>query len=125
MLKNINDCLDANEGFVPSLVHEHLKDATLPEIAGADRGEYVDVHLPALREFWNGALPPPMGDLPEEVLELTVGHDPTRERPHGQHLFVGLTLPREAQPPQSEHFRSERSYVVDRVTTSLSMGGDE
>jgi hypothetical protein len=130
---------DLLHAFPPSpnalldLLRARIDDSMLLEIARADYGMDADEHLAAVRAIRDtGAVPAPMGWVPQEVLELIRWSEPgdpewkpgsTGERGHLMRAFACAALLRAAAEPENA-LDGENATLAQLVASTLVLGED-
>lgn len=115
------------------LARAHVDDAMLREIAAADYGMQADEHLAALRVIRDtGAVPAPMGWVPQEVLELIRWSEPddpawkpgsAGQRGHRMRAFACAALLRASgEPANALTLDVSNSTLAQMLASALALG---
>lgn len=122
-----------------ALIFEHLDDSMLVEIAKADYGDDVDIHLAALHQIRANKIPIPMQWHPGEVLCLTRWTEwdslNTQDRAistrnHWMRLFACTALIWASLEPENyeykaedwNHLEGEDSTIIQLFDSALNLG---
>lgn len=124
-----------------ALIFEHVDDSMLVEIAHADYGEDVDLHLEALQQCRSQNIPIPMPWHPGEVLALTRWTTPEQLKSQGREieqrgqwmrLFACTVMIWASLEPENYEYsyahwanlEGEDSTIIQLIDSALSLGDE-
>jgi hypothetical protein len=140
-LSLLANCLEPADQLLLDLIFDRVDDAMLLEIAQADYGDDVAIHLEALHQIKAYNRPMPLGWHPGEVLCLTrwtewdslkAADGAIAQRNHWMRLFactvlIWVSLEPENHDYQEEywnHLEGEDSTVIQFLESALYLGED-
>jgi hypothetical protein len=139
MLTNPLQRLEPADNRLLALIFEHVDDSMLLEIAQADYGEDVEIHLAALDQIRANNIPFPIQWHPGEVLELTrwtewdnlnPPDEGISKRNHWMRLFACTVLIWASLEPENyeynggdwNHVCGEDSTIIQLIDSALNLG---
>ncbi len=130
--------LDPSDRPLLDLLFQHIDDSMLVEIAHADYGDDVAIHLEALQQIRSGSIPVPLQWHPAEVLCLTRWTEwdslntpeLISQRNHWMRLFVCTVLIWASLEPEDYEYQNENwdytdgenSTIIQFIDSALNLG---
>jgi hypothetical protein len=135
------DCLESSDRPLLALVCDRIDDAMLLEIARADYGDDVELHLEILHQIRAGSIPAPLQWHPGEVLcltrwtewdSLTARDEAIATRNRWMRLFACTVLIWASLEPENYEYQAgswdysegEDSTIIQFLDSALSLGDD-
>jgi hypothetical protein len=128
MLTNSLQRLEPADNPLLTLIFQHVDDSMLLEMAKADYGKDVEIHLAALHQIRANNIPMPLKWHPQEVLELTrwtewdslsAQDGAISTRNHWMRLFACTVLIWASLEPENHEDRGEDWHCIDGEDSTI------